>query len=263
MDGVLSDVAFLARSPNRVSVLRALAEGPRSRAALRERTGASRATLGRVLGEFEDRYWVARSGRDYHITALGTLVVADFEPLLETMEAVGNLREVARWLPIDEFDFDLRSLADAAVVRPETTNPAVHIERQEAVFATATRVRGLATSTVTRHLQQLAFGVKTGDLTVDCVLSPRCLAHVRDDETRAALFEAIVDAGGTVSVTDEPIPTTMFLVDDTALIWVCADNVPVGLLESGDGEVLTWVHRQFEAYRETATPVQEGQLTVA
>lgn len=64
-DAPLDDIAFLARSAHRVGVLDALAEGQRERDQLRDATGASSPTLGRILADFEERHWVARDGRPY------------------------------------------------------------------------------------------------------------------------------------------------------------------------------------------------------
>jgi len=48
----IEDVAYLVRSTNRVRILDALADDPRTRRALTEATGASRTTLDRIVNEF-------------------------------------------------------------------------------------------------------------------------------------------------------------------------------------------------------------------
>lgn len=66
----LDDVEYLARSANRVRVLETLAKGPHDRTDLQEKTGAARATLGRILGEFEERGWIRRDGAEYELMPL-------------------------------------------------------------------------------------------------------------------------------------------------------------------------------------------------
>jgi DNA-binding IclR family transcriptional regulator len=62
----LADVDYLSRSDNRVTLLDALAEGAATRRALAEETGVSRATLDRIVTEFEERDWAERtSPRDW------------------------------------------------------------------------------------------------------------------------------------------------------------------------------------------------------
>ena len=54
---ILETVAYLSRTENRIEVLEALAEQPRSSRALRQVTGVSKATVNRILNEFEERTW--------------------------------------------------------------------------------------------------------------------------------------------------------------------------------------------------------------
>ena len=74
MESVLAEVEFLARSQNRVEVLTALAEQRQTRRDLEAQTDASQATLGRILGDFQDRSWVRKDGSEYIATATGKLV---------------------------------------------------------------------------------------------------------------------------------------------------------------------------------------------
>ena len=55
MEGPLEEIEFLARSTNRVEVLRLLSTGPRTRRELAAATGASQATLGRIIEDFTER----------------------------------------------------------------------------------------------------------------------------------------------------------------------------------------------------------------
>ena len=48
----LDDIAFLARSVNRVEVLETLSSGPHNRAELQEATDISRPTVGRIVNNF-------------------------------------------------------------------------------------------------------------------------------------------------------------------------------------------------------------------
>lgn len=63
MDSALEEVEFLARSPNRITVLDTLTEGPIERYDLEEITGVTRAKLGRILDDFEERGWIIEDDR--------------------------------------------------------------------------------------------------------------------------------------------------------------------------------------------------------
>lgn len=58
MDPPIEEIEFLASSKHRVRVLNALAEGGCDRADLQSVTGAHASTIGRVLGDFEERRWI-------------------------------------------------------------------------------------------------------------------------------------------------------------------------------------------------------------
>ena len=129
MEETLAEIEFLALSPNRVTVLESLADGRRSRSELADATGASQATLGRILGDFEDREWVRRTEGAYAATATGRLVAEGFRDLLDVMSAERELRDVVAYLPTEAMDFDLRHLADAKIVTPTETRPNAPLQR--------------------------------------------------------------------------------------------------------------------------------------
>ena len=113
----LEEIEFLARSPNRVSVLDALTRGPMGRYEIEDATGVARATLGRILDDFEDRGWVREDDRQYRTTQLGAYVSREITTVLERFEPVPALNEVAQWFPEDGFGFDLKRLAGATVAK--------------------------------------------------------------------------------------------------------------------------------------------------
>ena len=106
MEETLAEIEFLALSPNRVTVLERLADGVHTRSELGEATGASQATLGRILGDFEERDWVRREGNGYVATATGRLVAEGFRDLLDVMAAERELRDVVAYLPTEALGFE-------------------------------------------------------------------------------------------------------------------------------------------------------------
>ncbi len=90
MDVALEEIEFLALSANRVEVLRLLATEPHSRGELAAETGASQATLGRIIADFEERSWIRRTGGEYVATATGRIVANGFTDLLGGLETSGG-----------------------------------------------------------------------------------------------------------------------------------------------------------------------------
>ena len=108
----LDAVDWLTRSEHRVEVLKALAEGQRSRSELQESTGVSRVTSNRMLAELEDRNWIRRDSQDYEITPTGRLVFEDFNRLSDTTATGQKLGDIQQYLPTEEFDFDLQRFGE-------------------------------------------------------------------------------------------------------------------------------------------------------
>lgn len=129
MDESIRDIEFLASSENRAGVLDALLEQPLSRDELQAATGASSPTMGRILGDFEDRNWLVRAGRRYDLTPLGAYVANRYADLREAMGTERMLRDVWQWLPREMDGFSVELFADAVVSYPGPGYPYQPVER--------------------------------------------------------------------------------------------------------------------------------------
>ena len=129
MEAPLEEIEFLARSTNRVEVLQLLATRPHTRRSLATATGASQATLGRILEDFAERSWVRHDGSEYVATATGGLVADGVAELVAILETEAKLRDVVAYLPAEAMGFDLRRLADATVTIPSRTRPSAPLQR--------------------------------------------------------------------------------------------------------------------------------------
>lgn len=146
MDGPTADIEFLARSGHRPRVLAALAERRRDRHDLRDLTGASSPTMGRILGDFEERNWVRRDGSTYELTPLGEFVARKFAALREAMETERTLGDVWRWLPREIHGFSVDLFADAVVSYPGTGYPSEPVARASRLIEETGRMRGFGTT---------------------------------------------------------------------------------------------------------------------
>jgi hypothetical protein len=129
MDTSTEDIEFLISSDHRTGTLDALAEGPRKRNVLQETTGASSATIGRILGDFEDRRWITRGGQTYELTPLGEFVVEQFGDLREAMKTERKLRDVWQWLPREMNGFSVGLFTDPVVAYRGPGYPHEPVER--------------------------------------------------------------------------------------------------------------------------------------
>lgn len=115
----LEPIAYLARSEHRIRVFQTLTEtitkpgldnpgyDPRD---LREETGASEATISRMLNEFQDRGWIERNTNgEYVSTPLGHSIAVAFNPLVESMAAIQHFGEGpgTMWRAPNELSIDV------------------------------------------------------------------------------------------------------------------------------------------------------------
>jgi len=255
MEATLEEIEFLALSPNRVEVLECLADGRQTRSDLAEVTGASQATLGRILGDFEDREWVTRADGAYAATATGRLVADGFRDLLDVMAAERELRDVVAYLPTDALDFDLRKLADANVVTPTETRPNAPIQRL------LTLVREAESVTAFSHaLNDQILGVVTDrldDQEFEAVLTRDAVDSLTEDERLRTRLRTVLDsASAGVRVADEEIPLAVTIADDVVNILVRDDRgVVQASLDTADPAVREWAERRYEHYRVQSTPL--------
>lgn len=178
MGSALDDMEFLARSDHRVEVLDLLRNGPHQRDELREKTGASSSTLGRVLNELEDRSWIERTGQQCEVTQLGAYVVAGTTALLERLGHERRLRDVWQWLPNELPGFSVEMLADANVTVVDPGDPYGPTNRCASFYREAKWLRGFdAGLTAPHHFEELYQRIVDG-METEVILPPEVSQNV-------------------------------------------------------------------------------------
>lgn len=246
----LEDAEFLVRSPNRVRVLRRLAEEPADRTALQEATDVSRVTLGRVLGDFEDREWVRRRDSLYHLTALGETVVGGLETFLESVEAAQRLRPVVEYLPAGELELPLERLHDATVTRPTEAEPAKYLRSLIPAADDADRIAALWSVFDPDMLRRHRNRAVDGDTSVTFVFGADIIETARPASPGSLVAELDRAPDGEVYEYGEPLPATVLLVDGTVFLLLVGDAGYQGLIESEDEVVREWADATIRDYRE-------------
>ncbi|MDS0283098.1 helix-turn-helix transcriptional regulator [Haloarcula onubensis] len=260
MEETLAEIEFLALSPNRVQVLESLAAGPHGRSELADVTGASQATLGRILSDFEDRDWVVRSGGKYAATATGRLVAEGFRDLLDVMAAERELRDVVAYLPTEAMDFDLRHLADASIVTPSETRPNAPLQRL------LERIREAESVTAFSHAlndQSLAVVAdRLGDQEFEAVLTRSAVDSLTaDDALRDRLRRVVAAPSAGVRVADGDIPVAVTIADDVVNFLVRDDRgVVQAAVDTTHPAVREWAERRYEHYRVNSVPLTADEL---
>jgi predicted transcriptional regulator len=243
-------IAFLANSEHRIAILRALYDQPQAVRTLRDRTDASRATIGRVLNDFVERNWIRKENGKYAITPAGELVVEEFTPLLESMDRVAVLEEVGHCLPVDELSVPLRELGDAEVIRPTDGNPHSHIDYAVERIHETTDLLAVVDSIVPRYLEAVRDCTVDGTLRSRQVCSASVLETVERHDEMAANLREILAADGDVWRCEESISVDLLILDESVLFVIYAETgPPEAFLETDNRAVVKWATQAVESYR--------------
>lgn len=258
----LDDIRFLADSENRFTALEALANGPRTRAELRNETGASKATISRLLGDFENRGWVERDGHRYMLTPLGEYVARPFIDLYEHMATASELRDLLPWFPLAELDvqFDLEVLAEATVTAATPENPMAPAARILDIERESSWTNTLADRLPESCIKARHDAVIGDTQSCEMVTTPNVVDSVMSSPY-ADKFEDIVAAdNANVYVHDGEVHPGG-IHDGTAYLIVLDDqNVSVGIIESDDPAVVEQLTATFEEYRDASTRLAPSDI---
>ncbi len=261
--GGLEDVAFLARSSNRLTIIQTLRERPHDRHELREATSMSAPTLARILGEFEECGWIERSGREYRVTTAGGLVAGGVLAAVDRADAVRRLTPLLRTVPTDGPPLDVEALADARVTVAEPGSPlgpanrfVSLTERSEALREfNAASVQFFDASVLRTRIEE---GRRTELLYERGVVESLLSGH---PELLAALIES-----PTVDVSlCESVPFGLSLFDDR--VGVSGYDAESGALtvfvDTDDYDARRWAERLYESLRSDAMSITNPDPTGA
>ena len=254
--GALEDVAYLARSANRVAVLDVLTSGAYGRRDLADLTNVAPTTVGRILNECQERGWVERTNEGtYRATATGTLVVREFTPLVDAMETIRTLGEAATWIPTDELAVGIERFADATVERSPAKAPTSMVEYLAECFREASSARVMTfLKAPTPVVDAIVFAVEEGRLTLEVILAGGLVEYLLElDEPPD--WTGYADDGIAVYRYDEHVPCNLFRFDTKVLIMNDRPPGGGGFVVSEDEAVLAAADDLFERYRDDADRV--------
>ncbi|WP_458210607.1 helix-turn-helix transcriptional regulator [Haladaptatus sp. NG-SE-30] len=262
MAGVLDDIRFLADSQHRAVVMDSLASGPCSRAELRDVTGASSATVGRIVQAFEEHGWLERDGTHYSLTALGEFVATSFAEFRHDMALARELDDLLPHVPMDEIGIDVAHISDAFVTRRTQTNPFAVVSRVRELELDSAAARSLTDFFPEPCIDGRYEAIVNGTQTFEAVFAPIVIEAAMASDS-ASKFEAIVAADRTeIHVYDGEISHPVMFHDGVACLVVRDEaNVSIGMIETDDETVVDWVTDVFDAYRREATLLTSGDLT--
>ena len=259
----LSDIAYLARSANRVEILATLTTEPHTPRDVEAATGVSRSTLERILSELEERGWAERAtAGGYTATAAGEYAVAEFAPLVESMATLRTLGDAVDWLPREELSIGLHHFSDATVRTPASnsvTAPAAYMTKllgDATEFACLVRIAPPIGFEIT--MRDRAVG---GQLTTDHVITADELAYIAEQPDRVRRWQEYLETDVDVYCYDGDVPCNLFVIDETVLV---VDREPevCAFIESENETVREWAHDVIRTYRTEADRLQPDAFRV-
>ena len=263
MDDSLDDIQYLVASRNRVRILRSLREGAADRRALETETGVSKATLGRVLGGFQDRGWVARTGHTYRLTPLGELLADEFTTFVDAVGTIQRLGDAVEHLPLDEIGIDPMRLRDATVTTPDQHDPSATLRRATELVRGAEEFRFLTNAVVSPTAEALREETVEGRLSIVGVITAALFEAVRESPAFAELTREMLEAGRAEFYRyDGDVPRTLGIADGTTAVItrIDEDGILRAQVETDDDAVRSWVESRIEECRRESVPITVEDL---
>ncbi|KAB1196073.1 MULTISPECIES: winged helix-turn-helix domain-containing protein [Haloferax] len=255
------DVAFLVGSQSRVSILRALANGPRRPTNLAKACNCARETAQRTLAGFRERGWVQKSDGLYRLTPGGEMVFERYDSLIDTVECADQMSEfltnvggISNELPPDVFQ-------QLNVTTAVDNDPHAPINRYLTVLGDepVDQFRGVSpiVSRIFNEAAEQVIGPQTEmELIIDRDVLERSIAEYPDAYELGKELDQF-----SLQVVDEEIEFGLLLVDGHGAVASHDDYGNVVALVDGDTpEVVTWVEGLYESLRAKASPVEYDEL---
>ncbi|EMA65117.1 hypothetical protein C461_14785 [Halorubrum aidingense JCM 13560] len=247
---------YLAGSPVRVAILRALRQEPRRPADVTAAVDATRTTVQRILAGFRERDWVVKRGAAYCVTSTGQRVHDAYESLLDEVERADRYGKFAADLERVGADLPPEAITSGELTVAADRNPLAAVDRLTELLREGCGAEMRAVSPVViQQFNEAAAEALDGGANIELVID-RDVAETSIEEFGPATDRALDDENATVYVSSEPITYGLFRYDGVACVTAYdRRNNPRCVLESTDSLLLEWVDDRFESFVADATPL--------
>ncbi|WP_318569030.1 hypothetical protein [Salinigranum marinum] len=255
-EDALEDIAYFARSKNRVRLLVILASGSYTRRELGDMAGVAKTTIGRILNEFSERGWTERTADgNYTATPIGQQVVMEFMPLVESMSVIKKLGETVAWFQATENPIGMGQLTDATVVRPDPADPMAPVNAYVEDLRTASEFYCLVGVAPPESFEKaMRDGVIERGMRAEHVITESEYTYLLAYPNRLTRWREYVEAGANVYCYSDAVPCNVMIFDETVYIANTQSEYgePYTVIESHNDAVLSWGHEIVETYRNDA-----------
>lgn len=231
-------------------------EGSMDRGDLEQALGVSKPTVHRFARFFGEQGLLVRENGLFKLTPSGEIIATEIMRFHDTVAGVHKLGRVFQWLPVAEFDFDLRRFHDADIVLPDCNDPLAPVHEASALLDAADRVHVVSSIYIPETFAALGRGVTENGMSVTCVYDSRVVDVIRGNEQARGNLGQFLAHGGVVAVHPGTVPFAIGIVDEAVLIGAVDDGgVPQALVVTEDSVVREWAEETCETYLREADPV--------
>ncbi|MDX1747481.1 MAG: hypothetical protein R3324_16220, partial [Halobacteriales archaeon] len=220
-------------------------------------TEASKATIARLVNEFEDRNWVVRDGHEYELTDSGEFVAEEFLRLVDRMGTEITLRDVWQWFPTDLPGCTMSMFADATIELPEGYSPYHPLSRVVELVGSARAVRAFSKRSLKPGSYEMFLRNAIDGTEVE-FLHPAAVVEDMLTVTLEELIREAVDSGRYTVLEHDSLPTDagVALIDDRLGLY-CRDEkgVTQAGVDTDAPEAVAWGESLYEEVRSEARPV--------
>lgn len=241
------------RSPARVRILRAAADGPVTAGALADRLDVCRRTVVRNLDALTEAGWLAAGPDGHELTPPGELFAGGLFDALADAGTALELRPFYEEFPAG-VDLPASVLTDATVTTAEPYAPLRPVERALDLIADADRIRTIAPVMTERYNEAYADAIASGSR-VETVLTPAVLSALR--ASTPDLDSALAPDSVSVHVATDPLGFGLMIADGTSAVGAYDSGSLRALAESDRPAAVEWAESAFERRRDRAVPVSE------
>lgn len=250
MDDPLDAVSVLADSPNRLSILEFVEEGPAGVSDISSALSIPRRTAKHNLSRLEEASLVRSVGSEYAATTFGTYVCGHFSSCIDAVSVAHTLQPFLEVVPPEGFDFDPSTFEGSALTAASPTEPHAPTERLLEMVRDAGYLRVVTPVVGPRLADAFRDGLQGGGLELN-LLAPRD-ALEQFQSRHPSVYEASIDDGRFVAgVCADHVPFGVFLCDDVlVLVGHDEQNFVRCVVENDSPAALAWGSDAFRDHEQ-------------
>ena len=238
----------------RREILACLLDDPRDKSTLVDELDIPRSTLDRAVRELESVRVVTYSDGEYVVTGLGERLTRDFFRFVDRAELALELEPFLRWAPSEEFELDIRWLADAELLGPTDADPYAMINRHMQRLKEMDYVRGMLPVTGLHAHEAAHESIVENGAEGKLIVEPDVAEVLTSKAPFADLTEEMLATDRfELFVCDDSIPYFVGVFDDDIVqIGVDENGEPRAMIEADHPEVRTWAVETLNEYERRA-----------